>query len=111
MNIKLSFWQTYSKPTSKRALEAFKTLKEVVKAVPEGDALLILEELESQVRAAMRFDEDVYKLLPWGLSLRNQRRSRKKGKGAKLSSRKLAARSKCPFLKRDENDRAEQRLR
>ena len=34
MNIKLSFWQTYSKPTSKRALEAFKTLKEVVKAAP-----------------------------------------------------------------------------
>lgn len=34
-NIKLSFWQTYSKPTPKRALEAFKTLKEVVKAVPE----------------------------------------------------------------------------
>jgi hypothetical protein len=28
------------------------------------DALLILGELESQVRAAMRFDEDVYELLP-----------------------------------------------
>ena len=70
MNIKLSFWQTYSKPTSKRALEAFKTLKEVVKAVPKVDALLILGELESQVRAAMRFDEDVYKLLPRGAELK-----------------------------------------
>jgi predicted ArsR family transcriptional regulator len=49
---------------SNDAWEALETLKEVVKAVPEGDALLILGELESQVRAAIRFDEDVYALLP-----------------------------------------------
>jgi hypothetical protein len=30
----------------------------------EVDALVILGDLESQVRAAMRFDEDVYELLP-----------------------------------------------
>jgi predicted ArsR family transcriptional regulator len=55
---------------SEGALEAFKTLKEVVKAVPEVDALVILGELESQVRAGIRFVEDVYELLPRGAELK-----------------------------------------
>jgi predicted ArsR family transcriptional regulator len=52
------------KSKSDNALEAFKMLKEVIKAVPEADALVILAELESQVRAAIRFDEGVIRLSP-----------------------------------------------
>lgn len=55
---------------SQQALEALEELKEVIKAVPEEDALLILSELLSQVWASIRlFDEDVYALLPRGAKL------------------------------------------
>jgi len=71
--------------------------------VPEVDALVILGELESQVRAAMRFDEDVYELLLRTLRTWLQLKPKKRGKRARSSIERPAARSKYPFLKGNEN--------
>jgi len=85
------------KSKSDKAFEAFKTLKEVVKAVPEMDALVILGELESQVRAAVRFDEDVYESLPKNAELAASTETEEERKTRKEFYRKTGGKVQVPI--------------